>query len=102
MTASNLRQRRAVRAPFRLLAAVICLAGAVALFGTGYLVWKGEHALKVGDMVMLPGALWLFRLIFHAARRGDVPADAYWPFASPQVANGYFLFLMAFQIWFQS
>jgi fatty acid desaturase len=93
------QKRVTVRAPFRVLGGFFCLAALIALLRTGYLAWDGRHALHVKDVVVLPGVLWLFRLVSHATVHGDLPSDGNWPFASFQVAFGYFLFVMAFQSW---
>jgi fatty acid desaturase len=93
------QKRVTVRAPFRVLGAFFCLAALIAMLGTGYLAWDGRHALQVKDVVMLPGVLWLFRLVFHATVHGNVPSDGNWPFASFQVASVYLVFVLAFQSW---
>jgi hypothetical protein len=96
---SIVQKRVAVRTPFRVLGVFVCLTALIAMLGTGYLAWDGRHALQVKDVVLWPGELWLFRLVFHATVHGDVPSDGYWPFASFEVASVYSLFVMALQCW---
>jgi hypothetical protein len=68
-----IQKRPVVRAPFRLLAAIVCMAFVVAILGMGYMVWRGDRALRVDDVAWLPGSLWLMRLMFYAAVHGTVP-----------------------------
>jgi hypothetical protein len=89
--------------PFRFLAAVVFLASLVALLGIGYMAWHGDRALQVKDVVMVPGVLWLGRMMFLAAARGSTVAskdhDArndHWPFASARVAGCYWLLVILF------
>ncbi len=57
-----------------------------------YITWKsGVQALRVQDVVMLPALAWFARLAFHAAAWGTAPTQIHWPFASPGVAQGYWL-----------
>lgn len=93
------QKRIAVRAPFRVLAALVWLCALVAFLGMAYVAWKGGQSLPTKDVVVVPGMLWLFRLVFHAALDGKAPEDAHWPFASSQVATGYLLCVMIFQGW---
>jgi hypothetical protein len=96
--------RPAVRAPFRVLAGVICLAAVVAVWGAAYMAWTGARPLRVQDVVLVPGMLWFLRLMIAAtfytadqttaptaAGRTTASAAAYWPFASSRVMNCYFL-----------
>ena len=56
------------------------------------MTWKnGVLALRVHDVVMVPGLLWFARLLFYAAVRGTVPTSVTWPFATPGVSQGYWL-----------
>jgi hypothetical protein len=99
---SVVQKRPAVRVPFRFLAAVICLTALVVIVGTGYMAWQGVHALQVKDVVMLPGVLWLMRLMFLAAVGRTVPPKDHvsrhdhWPFASARVAGCYWLLVIVF------
>lgn len=93
------QKRIAVRAPLRVLAALLWLFALVAFLGMAYVAWKGDQSLPVKHVVMVPGMLWLSRLVFHAAVYGKAPEDANWPFASSQVATGYWLCVMIFQGW---
>jgi hypothetical protein len=95
ITSTELPSRRAVRMPFRILAALICLVGSAAVLGKAYIAWKsGAQALRVQDVVMLPGMAWFMRLAFYAAVRGAVPTQEYWPFASQRVAGCYWLIVL--------
>lgn len=87
-----------VRAPFRLLAGFICLAGSVAVLGTAYLAWRrGTQLVPLDFVVWLPGMAWIMRLAFHAAVHGSVaPKTEHWPFASSRVANCYFLITLLY------
>ncbi len=68
--------------------------------GTAYTVWKsGLQALRVQDVVLIPGMLRFFRLMFSAAfytgQEGTMSPNAqYWPFASSRVAECYWLIVM--------
>jgi hypothetical protein len=89
--------RRAVRTPFRVLAAFVAIAGAVSVAGNPFLIWRGAHVLTVGDIVMLPLMAWFIRLAFHAAVHAKAPADGEcWPFASRAVWNCYIFLLLAY------
>jgi len=91
--------RRTVRMPFRVLAAFVCIAGAVSVAGTPFLIWRGARVLTVGDTVMLPLMAWFIRLAFHAAIHGKAPADGEcWPFASRGVWNCYVFLMLAYWI----
>jgi hypothetical protein len=88
---------RSVRAPFRLLAGFICLAGSVAVLGTAYVAWRrGIQLVPVDFIVWLPGMAWFMRFAFHAAVHGAAPENEHWPFASRRVANCYFLIAMLY------
>jgi hypothetical protein len=81
-----------VRAPFRLLAGLICLAGSVVVLGSAYVAWRrGVQLVPAAFIVWLPGMAWFMRLAFRAAVHGDAPKNENWPFASSRVANCYFL-----------
>ena len=83
-----------VRWPFRILAALIVLAGVVAVIGTGVMGWsEADSSLKWQFLASLPGMAWFVRLAGYAAIRGKSPAAEYWPFASDRV------FLLYFIIW---
>ncbi len=100
-TSTNIQSRRPVRAPFRVLAAVICVLGAVAVAGTAFIAYtRGIDTVPVKFIAWLPGAVWFIRLAFHAAAHGQSfpGADSGWPFASPRIWNYYWLFLLIFTI----
>jgi len=104
---SNMRQghacpirRVAVRWPFRVLAALICAAGVVAVGGIAYAVFFDSRFLGTERvlwaarlLLMLPGTLWLMRLAGHAApyRYSSEQSDQrhYWPFATGGVLFAY-------------
>jgi hypothetical protein len=95
----NIPLRRPVRIPFRVLAALAGIAGAIAVVGTLFLIWRGAHVLTVGDVVVLPLVAWFIRLMFHAAVHGKSPGGVEsWPFASRGVWNCYVFLLMAYWI----
>jgi hypothetical protein len=86
------QKSHSVRAPFRLLAGFICLAGSVAILGTAYVAWRrGTQLVPADFIVWLPGVAWLLRLAFHAAVHGVAPKNEHWPLASRRVASCYFL-----------
>jgi len=100
MTTAVIASRRpAVRAPFRVLAAILFLLFLGIAVGMAFMVWKGGvHALRVQDVLILPGGLWFGRLMFYAAVAGrtvppkdHVPRHEHWPFASRGVASAYWL-----------
>ena len=88
--------------PFRFLAAIVGLAFLVAVFGTGYMAWHGDRALQVKDVVMLPGGLWLGRLMFLAVfgrtgpQKDHDSRHDHWPFATARVAGCYWLLVILF------
>jgi hypothetical protein len=89
--------RPSVRMPFRVVAALACVAGGVAVVGTPFLIWRGTRVLTVGDVAMLPLMTWFIRLTFHAAVQGKSPADGdCWPLASRRVWNCYLLLLLTY------
>ena len=96
------QKRPGVRAPFRFLAAIVGLVSLVAILGMGYMAWHGDRALEVKDVVMLPGVLWLGRLMLLATLgRTGLPKDHssrhdHWPFATGQVAGCYWLLVIVF------
>jgi hypothetical protein len=78
--------RVAVRWPFRFLAALIFLAGVVALFASALQIYSlGAPFLQPHAIVALPGIAWLLRITWHAARDARSPAQEWWPFASSRV-----------------
>jgi hypothetical protein len=90
--------RLPVRTPFRVLAGIIALLGALAVIGTSFVIWRGARVVTVGDILMLPLMVGFIRLTYHAAAHGRSPAGGYsWPFASPGVASCYMLLLLAYQ-----
>ena len=100
ITPALAQKRIAIRTPFRVLAALVWFFALVALLGLAYEAWKGDQPLPVKTVVAVPGTLWLFRLVFHAAVYGKAPEDANWPFASSQVRTGYLLCVLVFPGWF--
>lgn len=92
----KLQKREPVRWPFRLLAAIIVLAAAVALVGTGAMWWSHDvTAPRWQALFALPGVAWLARLAWESAIRGRSPASEYWPFASQGVFAFYLLAMLA-------
>jgi hypothetical protein len=92
-------RRPAVRAPFRVLAAIICLLLLGIAAGMVFTVWKsGVHALRVQDVMLVPGGLSFGRLTFYAAVRATVPPQDHWPFATPGVARAYWLIFICLSV----
>jgi hypothetical protein len=95
MTTAVTASRPAVRTPFRVLAALLCLSFIGAAVGMATMIWKGGlQALRVQDVLLLPGMLWFLRLAFYAAARGTVPPQDNWPFATRGVAGVYWLIFL--------
>jgi len=91
--------RRSVRLPFRVLAGFVGIAGAVAVVGTPFLIWRDPRVPTLGNVMILPLIAWLIRLMFHSAVYGKTPADGeYWPLASRGVWNCYVFLLLAYWI----
>lgn len=98
-------RRPAVRAPFRILAALLCLTFIGVAVGLAYMTWKGgAQALRVQDVLMLPGGLWLGRLMLMAALgsmgppKDSVSRHDYWPFATARVAGCYWLIVLGVSV----
>lgn len=94
-------RRPAVRAPFRVLAALLCLIFIGVAVGMAYMTWKGGvQALRVQDVLMIPGWLWFGRLMVLAVLgRTGPPKDHvsrhnHWPFATARVASVYWLIVI--------
>jgi hypothetical protein len=74
------------RWPFRILAALVVLAGIVATIGMVVSGWyQGAAVIRWQLLASLPGLVWLGRLCWYAAFRGRVPVQESWPFASQRV-----------------
>ena len=98
-TAAIPHKRHSVRAPFRLLAGLICLAGSVAILGMAYVAWRRRSQFVPANLVVcLPGMAWLMRFAFHAAVHGTAPKNEHWPFASGRVAGCYLLIAMLYSV----
>lgn len=89
--------QRPIRMPFRVLAGIICIAGAIAVVGTPIMVWRGDRPLTIGNVVVLPIMAAGIRLMFRAAQNGSLPSgDDPWPFASKGIYTCYVLLLIAY------
>jgi len=93
-------RRVSVRWPFRILAALICAAGLVAIGGTAIALWYESRLVGTGRtltalrlLVALPGMLCLLRLAAHATLHGNSGQQSsrhpWWPFASERVLFAY-------------
>ncbi|MEY2149339.1 hypothetical protein AB7849_00295 [Rhodanobacter sp. 115] len=93
----NVPSRVAVRWPFRILAAIIVLAGLVAVVGATLAWWSHGAGLPKWRMLFaLPGVAWLIRVAWTSAIRGRPPVSEYWPFASQNIFTVYVIvFLVA-------
>ena len=81
-----------VRLPFRILAALVFIAGVAAVAGESFLAWR--HELGPGhlqDLYWIPGALWLVRHGYYAMRYGRAATPSGWPFASERLVTLYLL-----------
>lgn len=97
--ASQVVGRRPVRTPFRVLAGMVGILGAVSVVGTIFLTWSGGRAATIGDVLIAPLMMGGIRLMYHAAAYGKSPIDGIsWPFASARIANGYLLLLLAYYL----
>ena len=75
-----------VRWPFRLLAAVVVVAGIVATIGLVLSGWhQGAVTMRWQFLASLPGVAWFVRLCWYAAIRGRSSGQEWWPFASQRV-----------------
>jgi hypothetical protein len=70
-----------------------------------YTTWKGGlQALRVQDVVMVPGWLWFGRLMVLAALGRTEPAKDpvyrhdHWPFATARLANVYWLIVLCVSV----
>lgn len=92
----NVSSRVAVRWPFRILAAIILLAGLAAVAGAA-LVWRprGAGLYRWQFLFSLPGIAWLIRVTWASAIHGRSPASQYWPFASQNVFTVYVAVFLA-------
>jgi hypothetical protein len=91
----NVSSQVSVRWPFRILAAVIVLAGLGAVVG-GALAWwfHGAGSPKWQTLLALPGIAWLIRLAWASAIYGRPPVFECWPFASQKVFTVYVIVLL--------
>jgi len=88
--------RPPVRWPFRVIAAVICIAGMAAVFAVLWSVWSHDStSLPLSGLIGLPGMLMTVRVAYHAAVRRCAPATIFWPFASGRVAFWYLVVLVS-------
>lgn len=86
----DVAHRIPIRWPFRLLAAVVVLAGVAATAGMTLAAWhQGTGFTHWQLLASLPGLVWFGRLCWYAAARGQVPVQEYWPFASQHVLTCY-------------
>jgi hypothetical protein len=87
--------RIAVRWPFRILAALVVLAGLAAIVGGAIAWWSHGAILPKWQMLFaLPGLAWLIRVAWESAIRGRPPASECWPFASQRVFTVYVIALL--------
>lgn len=94
-TSAGSNPRVPVRWPFRVLAALVVVAGIVATFGSVLAGWhQGAATVRWQLLASLPGFAWLVRLAWCAAIYGRSPTQEYWPFASQRI----FLFYVV--LWF--
>ena len=91
-TAAHPKSNIPVRWPFRVLAGLIVVAGVIAITGSAYIDWAhGGTSPEVRHLLLLPGALCLVRIAWHALVEGRSPETQWWPFASERVAKCYFV-----------
>ena len=92
-TAAHPKSNISVRWPFRALAGLIVMTGVIATAGSAYIDWaRGSTSPEVRlHLLLLPGALSLIRLAWHALVEGRSPETPWWPFASERVAKCYFV-----------
>jgi hypothetical protein len=96
ITQSNgVSTRNPVRWPFRAVAALIVVAGLVAVVGVGLAWWShGAGSPKWQMLYALPGIAWLIRSAWEAAIHGRSPTSECWPFASQRVFTWYVVILL--------
>jgi hypothetical protein len=90
---STSRNPSSVRLPFRILAGLILVVSAVAMFGQCFLAWHGQLGpTQLRSIYWIPAELWLVRHAFFAMRFGRAGPSTRWPFASDGVWFAYVLF----------
>ena len=83
---------RAVRWPFRLLAAVIVLAALFAALGSVYTAFRHKDPkAALFALALVPVAALIGRLGGYAVWNGSVVRNPFWPFASGLVAFAWVL-----------
>jgi hypothetical protein len=79
---------RAVRWPFRVLAALLVLAAVFALAGSAYTAFRrGDLRAALYTVTFLPIVALVVRLGGYAVWKGSVLRNPYWPFASGALAS---------------
>lgn len=86
MQSPSVNLKASVRWPVRILAALVVLAGALAIVGSVVAAWTQRQPLAKWQLLAgLPGILWLVRLAWYAAIQGKSPTRPTWPFATDRV-----------------
>lgn len=95
MHSPSVMPRASVRWPFRILAALVVLSGAVAIIGEILAGSAHQEPSRWQLLASLPGMLWLVRLAWCAAIQGKPPVHPCWPFATERVLSCYMAIWMA-------
>lgn len=95
MNSTGVDVNPSVRWPFRILAALIVLAGVAAVIGELFAGASRQEPSRWQLLASLPGILWLVRLAWWAAVRGKSPPHPCWPFATDRVLFCYLAAWMA-------
>jgi len=91
--------KRSIRWPFRVLAALVVLAGAVAVLAATWMIWRDPWSEQGEELVIfLPGIAWILNLSLSAAISGRSPEDLHWPFATERVF-GIYVIVAFFVAW---
>ena len=87
MTQQNaISPNRPVRWPFRVLAALVVLAGTVAVLAAAWMIWRDPWPEQGQEIVIfLPGIAWILNLSLSAEISGRSPEGLHWPFATERV-----------------
>lgn len=96
---TNANAKASVRWPFRILAALIVLAGGAAIIGEIIAGSSNQEPYRWKLLASLPGILWLVRLAWWATVRGKSPTYPCWPLATDRVLFCYMAAWMAMQFY---
>lgn len=85
MQSPKVKTKTSVRWPFRILAALVVLAGGVAIVGEVLAGSSHQEFSRWQLLASLPGVLWLVQLAWYAVIQGKSPSNPSWPFSTDRV-----------------